>query len=102
MPEPLLDLQRQLLKHPGGDRVMAKVLSAVTLHGIEPVLVAVELALQVGRVSAEHILNILSRLQEPSKQIQELAVDIELLDPSQANVHRYDALRPNKGGDHVE
>jgi hypothetical protein len=44
----------------------------------------------------------LSRLQEPSKQVQELAVDIELLDPSQANVHRYDALRPNKGGDHVE
>jgi hypothetical protein len=102
MPEPLLELQRQLLKHPGGDRVMAKVLSAVTLHGLEPVLVAVELALQAGRVSAEHILNILSRLQEPSKQIQELAVDIELLDPSQANVHRYDALRPNKGGDHVE
>jgi hypothetical protein len=102
MPEPLLELQRQLLKHPGGDRVMAKVLSAVTLHGIEPVLVAVELALQVGRVSAEHILNILSRLQEPSKQIQELAVDIELLDPSKADVHRYDALRSNKGGDHVE
>jgi hypothetical protein len=102
MPEPLLELQRQLLKHPGGDRVMAKVLSAVTLHGIEPVLVAVELALQAGRVSAEHILNILSRLQEPSKQVQELAVGIELVDPSQANVHRYDALRPNKGGDHVE
>jgi transposase len=102
MPEPLLELQRQLLKNPGGDRVMAKVLNAVTLHGLEPVLVAVELALQAGRVSGEHVLNILSRLQEPAKQVQELPMVIELVEPSQADVHRYDALRLNKGGDHVE
>src|SRR5574343_1340454 len=102
MPEPLLELQRQLLKNPGGDRVMAKVLNAVTLHGLEPVLVAVELALQAGRVSGEHVLNILSRLQEPAKQVQELPMVIELIEPSQADVHRYDALRLNKWGDHVE
>lgn len=102
MPEPLLELQRQLLKNPGGDRVMAKVLNAVTLHGLEPVLVAVELALQAGRVSGEHVLNILSRLQEPAKQVQELPMVIELVEPSQADVHRYDALRLNRGGDHVE
>lgn len=101
MPEPLLELQRQLLKNPGGDRVMAKVLNAVTLHGLEPVLVAVELALQAGRVSGEHVLNILSRLQEPTKQVQELPMVIELIEPSQADVHRYDALRLNKGDDHV-
>ena len=81
---------------------MAKVLSAVTLHGLEPVLVAVELALQAGRVSGEHVLNILSRLQEPAKQVQELPMAIELVEPSQAGVHRYDSLRLNKGGDHVE
>lgn len=98
MPEPLLELQRQLLKNPGGDRVMAKVLNAVTLHGLEPVLVAVELALQAGRVSGEHVLNILSRLQEPAKQVQELPMVIELVEPSQADVHRYDALRLNRGG----
>ena len=102
MPEPLLELQRQLLKNLGGDRVMAKVLSAVTWHGLEPVLVAVELALQGGRVSADHILNILSRLQEPTKQVQELPMVIELIEPSQPDVHRYDTLRLNKGGDHVE
>lgn len=102
MPEPLLELQRQLLKNLGGDRVMAKVLSAVTLHGLEPVLVAVELALQGGRVSADHVLNILSRLQEPAKQVQELPMVIELIEPSQPDVHRYDTLRLNKGGDHVE
>jgi hypothetical protein len=102
MPEPLLELQRQLLKNPGGDRVMAKVLNAVTLHGLEAVLVAVELALQAGRVSGEHVLNILSRLQEPAKQVHELPIAIDLVEPSQADVHRYDSLRLNKGGDHVE
>lgn len=80
---------------------MAKVLSAVTLHGLEPVLVAIELALQAGRVSAEHILNILLRLQEPTKQTQELPTAIALAEPSQADVYRYDALRINKGGDDV-
>ena len=37
MPAPLLELQRQLLKHTGGDRVMAQVLGAVNLHGLEAV-----------------------------------------------------------------
>jgi hypothetical protein len=64
MPEPLQELQRQLLRHSGGDRVMAQVLMGVSLHGLEAVLVAVELALQSGRVSAEHVLNVLSRLKE--------------------------------------
>jgi transposase len=52
MPASLQELQRQLLKHTGGDRVMAQVLGAVNLHGLEAVLVATELALQAGRVSA--------------------------------------------------
>lgn len=102
MPEPLLQLQRQLLKNSGGDRVMAQVLSAVTLHGLEPVLVAVELALQAGRVSGEHVLNILSRLQEPEKTVHELPQAIALAEPSKADVHRYDALRINKEGGHVQ
>ena len=80
---------------------MAKVLSAVTLHGLDPVLVAVELALQGGRVSGEHVLNILSRLQEPANLVQTLPIAIELVEPPQADVHRYDSLRTNKGGDHV-
>ncbi len=37
MPAPLLQLQRHLLRHEGGDRVMAQVLAAVPLLlGEEP------------------------------------------------------------------
>ncbi|MBM3386308.1 MAG: hypothetical protein FJY36_01360 [Betaproteobacteria bacterium] len=53
----------------GGDRGMAQVLNAVTQHVPEAVQVAVELALQSGWVSAEHVLNVLSRL-----------VDVRVLD----------------------
>lgn len=93
MPEPLQELQRQLLKHAGGDRVMAQVLSAVPLHGLEAVLVAVDLALQSGRVSAEHVLNVLSRLKEQNSSIESAQTGMMLIEPPQANVSRYDGLR---------
>lgn len=100
MPEPLLQLQRQLLKHPGGDRVMAQVLTAVTLHGLEAVLVAVELALQSGRVSAEHVLNVLSRLKEQRQGQEMVSTSLTLAEPPQADVQRYDSLR--KEASHVQ
>lgn len=102
MPEPLRELQRQLLKHPGGDRVMAQVLTTVTLHGLDAVLVAVELALQSGRVSGEHALNLLSRLKEKTPNPEPVNTPIELEEPSQANVHRYDSLRISGESNHVE
>ncbi len=102
MPEPLQQLQRQLLKHPGGDRVMAQVLTAVTLHGLEAVLVAVELALQSGRVSAEHALNVLSRLKEQRHSAQDVQTALTLTEPPQADVHRYDRLRKSPEDSHVQ
>ena len=106
MPEPLQELQRQLLKYPGGDRVMAQVLSAVILHGLEAVLVAVELALQSGRVSAEHVLNILSRLKEQHSGMEAVRTELQLVEPPQADVQRYDHLRVAPEGemeaDHVQ
>lgn len=102
MPEPLQQLQRQLLKHPGGDRVMAQVLTAVTLHGLEAVLVAVELALQSGRVSAEHALNVLSRLKEQRHSAEDVQTGLTLTEPPQADVHRYDRLRMNPEDSHVQ
>jgi hypothetical protein len=44
---------------------MASVLACVAHHGLEAVLVSVELALESGRVSGEHVMNVLSRLAEP-------------------------------------
>ena len=93
MPEPLQELQRQLLRQRGGDRVMAQVLMGVSLHGLEAVLVAVELALQSGRVSSEHVLNLLSRLQEQRMPEPPVATMLTLSTPPQANLQRYDALR---------
>ena len=72
---------------------MAQVLNAVTLHGLEAVLVAAELALQSGRVSAEHVLNVLSRLKEQTRSSEPVHTHLNLSSPSQANVDRYDRLR---------
>ena len=98
MPEPLQELQRQLLKNPGGDRVMAQVLSAVPLHGLEAVLAAIQIALQAGRVSAEHVLNTLAHLKDQSKPmtIAEVQTPLVLQTPPLANVTRYDSLRCNE------
>ena len=104
MPEPLQHLQAHLLRHPGGDRVMAQVLMAITLHGLDDVLVAVELALQSGRVSADHVLNVLARLKEPQavQSLPEAALpSLTLQEPPQADVSRYDRLRQIQEGDHV-
>ncbi len=93
MPEPLQELQRQLFKNAGGDRVMAQVLSAVPLHGVEAVVVALELALQAGRVSGEHVLNTLSGLKEPSTAVGVVDTPLTLETPPQSNTSRYDGLR---------
>ncbi|MGA8787212.1 MAG: IS21 family transposase [Polaromonas sp.] len=95
MPEPLQELQRQLLKNPGGDRVMAQVLSAVPLHGLDAVLAAIQIALQAGRVSAEHVLNTLAHLKDQCRPmaVGEVATPLTLHTPPLANVMRYDSLR---------
>jgi transposase len=103
MPEPLRQLQAHLLKHPGGDRVMAQVLTTIPSHGLEAVLVAVELALQSGRVSGEHVLNVLARLKEPAPLADSIVTTpLVLSDPPQADVLRYDQLRLNKEASHAQ
>jgi hypothetical protein len=70
MPEPLLKLRHSLLRHAGGDRVMAEVLAMVPQAGLESVLVAVSLLLEgappSGSISAEHVRNVLARLTAPA------------------------------------
>mgnify|MGYP000450384737 CR=1 FL=1 len=52
MPEPLKQLQAILLRRLGGDAVMAQVLAAVPMHGLEHVLVAVELGWSLANPAA--------------------------------------------------
>ena len=95
MPEPLQQLRRALLRDPGGDRVMAQVLAIVPTAGLDAVLVAVELALEStrqGRVSVEHVLNVLARLNAAPTP-ESAATALQVATPPLANTERYDSLR---------
>lgn len=95
MPQPLQLLQRHLLKHPGGDRVMTQVLAAVREHGLDAVLLAVQAALDSGLPSAEHVLNVLSRLKAPVTNGSLATTKLQLKEEPAADVSRYETLRAN-------
>lgn len=96
MPEVLQRLRGSLLRQAGGDRVMAQVLAIATTAGLDAVIVAAELAMESappsGRVSVEHVINVLARLNTlaapPSAQT---ALQTET--PPLADTARYDRLR---------
>lgn len=71
LPEPLQRMRRALLRESGGDRLMAKILALVPGAGLDAVLVAVDLALEgappSGRVSEQHVINVLGRLNAPPR-----------------------------------
>jgi hypothetical protein len=91
LPSTLQRLRSSLIKRIGGDRLMAEVLACVPKHGLEPVLVAVELILESGNTSAEHVKNVLSRLSEaPPPEIVETTLTVE--EPPIADAGRYDRL----------
>ncbi len=96
MTEPLQQLRRALLRNPGGDRVMAQVLAIVPTVGLDTVLVAVELALESappsGRVSVEHVVNVLGRLNAVPAP-QNAATTLQVSMPPLADTARYDSLR---------
>jgi transposase len=96
LPEPLQRLRRALLRESGGDRVMAQVLAIVPRSGLEAVLVAVDLALESappsGRVSVEHVLNVLARLNSAPAPAQ-VATPLQVSTPPRADPARYDRLR---------
>jgi len=92
MPAPLLRLRQGLMRHDGGDKIMAQVLSCVASHGLEAVLVAVELVIESGALSTEHVLNVLARLNAaPVPEWVESS--LHLNERPAANTGRYDSLR---------
>ena len=92
MPEPLLKLQGALMRRPGGDRVMAQVLAAVPTAGLDAVLVASELVLESGAVSAEHVINVLGRLTSAAPP-EPVDTALQLGEAPRADTGRYDSLR---------
>ena len=92
MPAPLQRLRQGLLRHEGGDRIMAQVLAAVPTAGLDAVLVAVELVVESGALSAEHVLNVLARLNATPTP-QSVQTTLQLKEAPQANTSRYDSLR---------
>jgi hypothetical protein len=80
------------MRRQGGDRVMAQVLAAVPSAGLEAVLVAVGLVLETGAVSAEHVLNVLARLNA-SPTPEQVETALKLSEPPKADTGRYDSLR---------
>ena len=100
LPQALQRLRHGLLRESGGDRVMAKVLALVPTAGLEAVLVAVELALESGppsgRVSIEHVINVLARLNAAPRPDNVVTV-LQVLTPPIADTARYDRLRDLQG-----
>lgn len=97
MPAPLKQLRHGLLRDKGGDRVMAQVLAAVPRAGLEAVLVAVELVIESGVLSVEHVLNVLGRLNTaPTPPCVETS--LRLKDEPLADTRRYDGLRSDGVG----
>jgi transposase len=92
LPDPLQRLRRALLRHEGGDKVMARVLMAVPTHGVDAVLVAVELVLETGRPSADHVLNVIARLTD-GPPAPSVATALTVASAPLADPQRYDTLR---------
>jgi transposase len=96
LPPALLRLRQSLLRHAGGDRVMAQVLAVVPQAGLDAVLVAVEVLLEGatpnGGISVEHVRNVLARLSSPPMP-QQAETSLQLSQVPLANTARYDGLR---------
>ena len=73
-----------MLRDAGGDRLMAEVLALVSVSGLDAVLVAAEPALERagpgGRVSPEHVSNVLARLKAPPRP-ENVATALSTLTP---------------------
>ena len=94
LPDAFKRLQAILLKRQGGDREMVEILALVLQHEESEVLAAVELALESGAPSKQHVLNLLKRLIEPAPPAPvDTPTPLMLAVEPLANVSRYDELR---------
>jgi hypothetical protein len=80
LPESFQQLRKRLLKRPGGDRAMVDILVLVLLHDEQQVERAVAKALEAGEPSKQHVLNCLSRMEEPRRPNRLIHTDPVILD----------------------
>jgi hypothetical protein len=90
--QPLLRLKQGLLRHAGGNKVMARVLAAVPSAGLSAVLVAVELVVESDVLSAEHVENVLARLTA-SPIPESVETSLHLKEAPVADTGCYDSVR---------
>jgi len=96
LPDCFKRLQRILLKRLGGDREMANILALVLHHDEHLVMQAVEVALESGRPSQQHVTNVLGRLLEgPLAEPLNPPPALALVNEPIADTQRYDNLREN-------
>lgn len=94
LPESFKRLQTRLLKRPGGDREMVDILALVLLHDEHLVEQAITQALDIGEASKAHVLNCLSRLEQPARLPPlQTPPTLKLVTEPLANTARYDNLR---------
>src|ERR1035437_6837439 len=92
MPAALLKLRKGLMRDTGGDKIMAHVLAVIPSAGLDAVLVVVELVLESGAISAEHVINVVARLKAgPMPECVE--TNLQLNEAPLADTSRYDTLR---------
>ena len=94
LPPAFRALQKQLLKHPGGDREMVDVLALVLQHDEQLVEQAIEAALAGGHTSKQHVINCLNRLLDvPVPAPLKTPITLTLVEEPKADTGRYDHLR---------
>ena len=94
LPDSFRQLQRQLLKRPGGDREMVDILALVLHHDEALVEQAIRQAIDQGGYSQQHVLNCLHRLlQPPAPQPIQPPARLKLVEEPLADPNRYDNLR---------
>lgn len=91
LPDPIKQLQNRLLKQPGGDKVMVRLLSLMSDYDMDLALTAAELALEEGILTPEAVLNIINRLKEPLLPKFSIST-ISLHCPPQVNCQQYNHL----------
>ncbi len=97
LPESFRQLRARLIKRPGGDGEMVDILALVLLHDEQLVEQAVARALEAGEPSKQHVLNCLSRLEEPERPPRlQPPPALKLVTEPLADTARYDRLRRNR------